>query len=145
MKEKLRPAVVGIIVNSENKILIGSSPRDGGYKFPQGGLDEGETYLEGIKREVFEEIGVELNDEDIVEEFEEKISYAWPKHLQWSGFTGQEQVVFKIKFHERMEILAQDEEFDEFFWIDANELENYETEHRKEAYIRALELCGLRK
>ena len=42
MKFPIRKAVMAVIVDDDFRILIGSSPRDGGYKFPQGGLEPNE-------------------------------------------------------------------------------------------------------
>lgn len=144
MEETFRLAVMAILVNNKNEILIGSSPRDGGYKFPQGGLDGGETYLEGIKREVMEELGLELNDEDILEEYNEKVRYYYPnKFNPNTPHVGQEQVVFKIKYNDNMVLIPQDDEFEKLIWIDPKELNKYDTQHRTEAYKKALELCCL--
>ena len=54
MKTPIRKAVMAVIVNDDSTILIGSSPRDGGYKFPQGGLEPNEDIITGIKRELKE-------------------------------------------------------------------------------------------
>ena len=56
-KKAFRIAAMAVIVNDRNQILIGSSPRDGGYKFPQGGLEPNEDAISGIKRELNEELG----------------------------------------------------------------------------------------
>jgi 8-oxo-dGTP pyrophosphatase MutT (NUDIX family) len=141
----LRKATMAVIVNSENKFLIGSSPRDGGFKFPQGGLDEGESLFEGIKREVFEEVGLELLDSDIIESFDEMVKYFYVKPHPETGHLGQEQSVFKIKFRDDMVLVPQDDEFDELYWISFEEFEKFDFMHRKTAYLRALELCGLVK
>lgn len=144
MVESFRPAVMAVLVNDENKILIGSSPRDGGYKFPQGGLDKGESSLEGIKREVMEELGLDLKEEDILEEYNEKVKYYYPnKYNPNNNHVGQEQIIFKIKYRENMNLIPQDNEFEELIWICAKDLDKYDTQHRTEAYKKALELCCL--
>ena len=141
MEEKFRLAVMAVIVNEKNQVLIGSSPRDGGYKFPQGGVDMGETFLEAIKREVMEELGLDLNDKDILEEYSEKVNYHYP--IKFENLIGQSQVVFKIKYNKNMKLIPQDNEFEELMWINPKELEKYDTKHRILAYKRALELCKL--
>lgn len=142
----LRKATMAVIVNSDNKFLIGSSPRDGGFKFPQGGLDDGESTIEGIKREVLEELSLELLDSDIVSAFDEKVKYLYGDGVpHFQGFKGQEQSVFLIKFRSDMVLNPQDDEFDELFWVSFDEFDNYDFMHRRDAYFRALELCGLDK
>lgn len=55
MKVKIRQAVRGIIMN-EGKILLVQSNK-GDYKFPGGGVEEGESYSSALIREVAEETG----------------------------------------------------------------------------------------
>lgn len=133
---------MAVILNSENKVLIGSSPRDSGYKFPQGGIDTGETNFEALKRELMEELGLELNYSDVLEECKDKVTYFYAKSNP-NGFDGQEQVVFKIRYRKDMNLIPQDNEFGELVWINPEELENYDCKHRINAYKKALELCGL--
>ena len=139
---KFRQAVIAIIINEENKILIGSSPRDGGFKFPQGGINEKENPRTAIKREVMEELGLELKDEDILKEFNEKVRYYFPKNFKRETI-GQEMVVFKIRYNENMTIIPQDDEFEKLIWINPKELNKFDTKHRTTGYKRALELCSL--
>lgn len=144
MNKSFRTAVMAIFVNNEHKVLIGSSPRDGGYKFPQGGLDKGETTIEGLKREIKEELGLDLNSEDILEEYFEKVRYHYPEGSIYStNYIGQEQVVFKIKHRNEMIITPQNDEFDNLIWIYPKDIEHYDTQYRAEAYKKALELCNL--
>lgn len=142
MKENLRPAVMAVIFNLENKVLIGSSPRDGGFKFPQGGRDKGETPLQTIKRELKEELDLEIEDKDIIFQSEKEVKYNYLTE-NIKGFTGQKQFVFKIKYRDDMKIEPQDEEFDKLIWIKPNELNKYDFRHRLFAYREALILCGL--
>lgn len=48
-----------LIINSKREVLI--SYYDGVYQTIGGHLDEGETYLQCLKREVLEETGIEIN------------------------------------------------------------------------------------
>lgn len=48
-----------LIVNSKNEVLLGYCEKT--YQFPGGHLEEGETLLDCLKREVKEETGIELN------------------------------------------------------------------------------------
>lgn len=146
MGERYRQGVMAVLVNDENKVLIGSSPRDGGYKFPQGGLDDGETPRDAIKREVMEEIGLQIRDEDIVAECSEKVRYRYERRNPNlpDDIVGQEQVVFRICYKGDGTIYPQDNEFYELVWVDPQEIEQHDIRHRCGAYVRALELCGLR-
>jgi len=67
-----------LIINNEN-ILIGNA--NNVYQFPGGHLEEKETLEECLKREVLEETGIELIDNEIKQPFM-KITYLskdWPE------------------------------------------------------------------
>lgn len=142
-RQELRKGVMAVIVNAENKVLIGSSPRDGGYKFPQGGLAPGEDPVSGIIREIEEELGVVIEENDILMHYKEKVGYHYPPADPYYIFNRQELSVVKIKYHPEMKFMPQDDEFDELLWIHPEEIENYNSHFRAKAYKRALEICGL--
>ena len=135
---------MAVIVNDNNQILIGSSPRDGGFKFPQGGMLDHEKGIDAIVREIEEELGYQISENDILTIHEEKVRYFYPTDRpSRNNHIGQEQIVFHIRYHEEMHFIPQTDEFDEMFWIHVDEIEMYDTQHRTTAYIRALELCKL--
>ncbi len=136
----LRPAVAWIFINSESKILIASSPRDWWYKFPQWGIEWNEDIITAIKREMKEELWVEIYNNDI--EKVGKVSYFFP---EWTReiYDGQEQTVFKIFYRESMILEPQDDELGELYRVYPDEVKNFDTRHRRQAYQEALELCGL--
>ena len=49
-----------IIINSNNEILLGFCNNT--YQFPGGFLEDNETLIEGLKREILEETGILLNN-----------------------------------------------------------------------------------
>ncbi len=64
--ERLRPSAYGLIKNDENQFLLQKTPvidyltgevTKWEYRLPGGGLDKGETFLEGLIREISEEVG----------------------------------------------------------------------------------------
>lgn len=59
-KTYYREAVRAIIMDN-NKILLIYSEKNGDYKLPGGGVEEGETYEEALIREVEEEAGVRVS------------------------------------------------------------------------------------
>tara|TARA_R110002073_G_scaffold72537_1_gene177688 strand:+ start:721289 stop:721723 length:435 start_codon:yes stop_codon:yes gene_type:complete len=143
MKRGIRKAVMAILMNDENKVLIGSSPRDGGYKFPQGGLEPNETIITGIKRELNEELGIAIVDSDIIQVLSEKVRYSYPPEDPYFIYEGQELSVVKIKYTPNMQLIPQDDEFDKLYWIAPSDLYKYNTHFRNDAYMQALKLCGL--
>jgi 8-oxo-dGTP pyrophosphatase MutT (NUDIX family) len=66
-KEKVRQ-VYGIILNSEGKMLVVYHQR-GEYLLPGGSLDNGETFIECLKRECLEEANMTLKADTIKEAF----------------------------------------------------------------------------
>lgn len=52
-----RIAVVALVVNDENKVLVVWNKRYGKWGLPGGKLEEGETIGEALRREVLEETG----------------------------------------------------------------------------------------
>jgi 8-oxo-dGTP pyrophosphatase MutT (NUDIX family) len=123
--------------------LIGSSPRDGGYKFPQGGLDPGEDIITGVKRELNEELGISITDTDIIYIANEKVIYYYPPDDPYYIFKAQELSVVKIQYNTSMQLIPQDDEFDELFWISPNDISDFDVQFRLKAYIKALKLCQL--
>jgi len=137
-----RQAVMAIIINDENKVLFGYSPRDISYKFPQGGLEENEDIITGIKRELLEELDYHLENRYIIEICKEKIRYPFPPDVH-PVFMGQELSIVKIKHNPQSKIEPQDDEFSKIFWITPKEINKYDSVYRAQAYYRALEICDL--
>jgi len=142
MSKIYRQAVMAVIINDKNQILIGYSPRDKSYKFPQGGLENNETIVEGLQRELLEELDYQLKHEFIIKVFQEKIRYPFPPNCH-PIFKGQELSIVKINYDINANTIPQDDEFDNLIWIDPNNLYKYNTEYRSEAYLKALKICGL--
>ena len=137
-----RQAVMAIIINNENKVLFGYSPRDVSYKFPQGGLKKNEDIISGIKRELLEELNYILDDKHIIEICNEKIRYLFPPDVH-PVYMGQELTIVKINHNTTSKIEPQDDEFDKVFWITPKEIKKYDSVYRIDAYHRALEICKL--
>ena len=142
-KKSFRIGVMAIIVNNKNQVLIGSSPRDGGFKFPQGGLEPNEDPFTGIKRELNEELGIFILDEDILQLHSEKVHYLYPPEDPYYIYKGQQLSVIKIQYNNTMQLIPQDDEFEELYWINPSDLQSYDVGFRINAYTRAVELCGL--
>ena len=68
----LRNGVGAIVLNKNNQIFVGKWIDNPGkfWQMPQGGVDDGEKYLEAMKRELFEETGIK--NFELVKEIEGK-------------------------------------------------------------------------
>lgn len=49
-----------LLINSKNEVLLAHSHND--YQFPGGHIEDGETYIEAVRREIKEETGIVLSD-----------------------------------------------------------------------------------
>jgi 8-oxo-dGTP pyrophosphatase MutT (NUDIX family) len=137
-----RQAVMAVIVNELSQVLIGYSPRDKSYKFPQGGLEPEEDLITGIRRELLEELNYRLLEEQILQVYEEKVRYPFPPDCH-PVFMGQELSIVKIRHYEGADTTPQDDEFDELLWIPPADIIRFNSEYRSEAYYRAMQICGL--
>jgi putative (di)nucleoside polyphosphate hydrolase len=137
MKSKpLRQAALALFVKKNGTFLIGSSPRDGGYKFPQGGLNKDETPEQGLIREIKEELGTELCEDDIILKLPKTFIYSYPASKTYSKiYDGQELHCFVIRHRSEMVITPQDDEFEDLIWIEQSEMKKFNFEHRAHAYL----------
>ena len=142
MAKIYRQAVMAVIVDHHSKILIGYSPRDKSFKFPQGGLENDEDPISGIQRELLEELNYDLPESHVICLYEERVRYPFPPNCH-PVFMGQELQIVKIKHNPETETIPQDDEFDQLHWIHPVELERFNSEYRSEAYQQALRICGL--
>ena len=118
---------VGIfLLNSEKKLWIGKriDVKSTYWQMPQGGIDNKETPMEAMRRELMEEVGI-IKNYRILSESKEWLKYDLPKKLikmVWNGkYIGQRQKWFACEF------LGDDEEiqtnkysnpeFDKWQWI----------------------------
>ena len=58
-------AAGGIILNEENKVLLVKNPRKG-WEYPGGEIENGETIIDGLKREIKEESGIDVEVANVV-------------------------------------------------------------------------------
>lgn len=82
-KTVFREAVRGIIKKG-NKLLMVHSSKEGDYKFPGGGINDGETHEEALVREIREECGARVLD--ISSDFGKVIEYGKPKEKDYDVF-----------------------------------------------------------
>jgi len=88
-------AGVGAIILNENGKVLGLERKDipGAWQLPQGGLDEGETPLEAVRREVREETGIEPGHLELLASASRLLAYELPPEAR-SPKTGRGQVLY---------------------------------------------------
>jgi len=146
-KLPMRNGVGVIILNSDNKVFVGKrkdNPVDK-WQMPQGGIDEGESYLEAMKRELFEETSI--TSIKILREIDGFFKYELPKNLVgiiWKGkFRGQKQKWFIAKFtgnENEINLQTKNPEFIEWKWIIPDELPKTIVDFKKKMYVELLEI-----
>ena len=104
-----RDIVGGFIFSKDGKLLLGKNRKGGVYEgslvVPGGGVDEGETKLQALRREMLEETGIDINEAAITEL--NTASGEGEKTLRDTG----ERVYVKMDFYNyrvEMPLLAED-------------------------------------
>jgi len=124
----LRNGVGIVLLNKYNKVFVAKriDNQKNFWQMPQGGVDNGEKYLDAAYRELEEETGIK--NVKLMKELNGLISYELPKNLLgiiWKGrYRGQKLKWFVMRFlgnDSEINIKTKNPEFCEWKWI---ELEN---------------------
>tara|TARA_X000001036_G_scaffold360224_1_gene343133 strand:+ start:138 stop:614 length:477 start_codon:yes stop_codon:yes gene_type:complete len=134
MKEKfknlpLRSGVGIVVLNEKNKVFVArriDNPKNF-WQMPQGGIDEGENFLEAAYRELEEETCIK--NVELIRELDDTTTYELPDHLLgiiWKGkYRGQKQKWFLMRFvgdEKEINIKTKNPEFLEWKWIDLDQI-----------------------
>ncbi len=121
MSKLYRPNVAAILQKTSGKILIcqrADYPEC--WQFPQGGIDEGETALQALHRELEEETGLKPSHYEIITS-QKGYRYDFPDDNPLKkGFAGQEQTYFLCRFlgqDSDIDLNTHNMEFTNFRWI----------------------------
>ncbi len=125
----LRNGVGIIVLNNKNKIFVArriDNPKNF-WQMPQGGVDDGEDFLEAAYRELEEETSIK--NVELIKEFDDTTTYELPDHLLgiiWKGkFRGQKQKWFLMRFtgeESEIDIKTKNPEFLDWKWVGINQL-----------------------
>ena len=134
MKKKLselplRSGVGIVVLNKQNKVFVAKridNPKNF-WQMPQGGVDEGENFLNAAYRELEEETSIKKVE--LIQELEGTITYELPDRLLgiiWKGkYRGQKQKWFLMRFNgedNEINIKTKNPEFLDWKWIEIDQL-----------------------
>ena len=141
MKNNVLPLRIGvgaIVLNKENKVFVGKRKDNpvNKWQMPQGGVEKNESYLNALKRELYEETSIKSIE--VLKEFDGWLEYELPEKLLgiiWKGkFRGQKQKWFITRFtgdESEININTKYPEFMEWKWIEMSELPDVIVDFKK--------------
>ena len=138
-----RPAVGVMLLNRERKVWVGQRLDSTleAWQMPQGGLDAGESPLEGAYRELEEETGIARRLVELVDQAKEELTYDLPDDLigkVWKEpWRGQRQTWFLMRFlgqDSDVNIATPDPEFRAWKWAEPAELPALIVPFKKKLY-----------
>lgn len=138
-----RPAVGVMLLNAQRKVWVGQrlDNKLEAWQMPQGGLDPGESPLEGAYRELEEETGIVADLVEILTQAKEELYYDLPEDLigkVWKEpWRGQRQTWFLARFlgeDKDVDIATPDPEFRAWKWAEPSELPALIVPFKKKLY-----------
>ncbi len=144
-------ANVGIIVaDGIGHVLMGGRTDQGGWQFPQGGIQRGETAEEAMYRELNEEIGLGSEDVKILGFTRDWLKYRLPKRFVRSYQTpvciGQKQRWYLLRLISSQKNvrfdMTEDPEFDQGRWVDYWRPVKEVVYFKRQVYMHALNELG---
>ena len=144
-KLPMRNGVGVVILNNKNEIFVGKRKDNpvNKWQMPQGGVDEGESYLSAMRRELFEETSIK--NIKILKEIDGFFEYELPKELIgiiWKGkFRGQKQKWFITKFigeDDEINLKTKNPEFIAWKWVMPDELPDLIVDFKRNMYLEIL-------
>ena len=137
----LRKGVGIILLNDENKVFVAKridNPKNF-WQMPQGGVDDGEDFLNAAFRELEEETSIKKVR--LIKEIDEVTTYLLPKHLLgviWKGkYKGQKQKWFIVRFNgeeKEINVNTKHPEFLDWKWVNIDDLTNEVVEFKIHVY-----------
>lgn len=141
-----RPNVGIILANHLGQVLWARRIRQDAWQFPQGGINDGETPEQAMYRELYEEVGLQPDDVDILACTRGWLRYRLPRRLirrdQQPLCVGQKQKWFLLRLLSRDESIRVDlspsPEFDAWRWVSYWYPLGQVVSFKREVYRRAL-------
>lgn len=140
-----RKGVGMMVFNDDKKIFVGKRiDNQKAWQMPQGGVDHNEDFETAAKRELYEETGIQSIR--IIQKSKGEYTYDLPEYLLgkiWKGkYRGQKQNWFLMKFlgpDSEIDLNQKLPEFNEWKWVDKNELPNLIVPFKKKLYLSIIQ------
>jgi putative (di)nucleoside polyphosphate hydrolase len=122
--EGFRANVAIVLVNADGRVFWGKRRKQGSWQFPQGGLNNNESALMAMYRELYEEVGLYPQDVEIIAATDQWFRYKLPgRYLGQKNINciGQKQKWFLLRLLSPIDRINLEAtilpEFDTFTWI----------------------------
>ncbi len=129
--ERYRPNVAILLLDKKGKLLICERiEAKGAWQFPQGGVDAGEDFISALHREVWEEIGLDPEDYEMIDQ-RGGYKYKYPpgvreKKKKKHNCVGQEQTYFLCRLtgdKKKVNVHQKPPEFQSADWINPEDFQ----------------------
>ena len=145
-QEGFRPNVGIVISNGVGQLLWAKRIGQDAWQFPQGGINSGEKPEQALYRELYEEVGLESHDVELLACTRSWLRYRLPKAMQRRNSKplciGQKQKWFLLKLVGDESKIRLDHcekpEFDGWQWVNYWYPINQVIEFKRDVYRRAL-------
>ena len=137
----LRNGVGIILLNKNNQVFVArriDNPKNF-WQMPQGGVHEGENFLEAAYRELEEETCIK--NVGLIKELDDTTTYELPDHLLgiiWKGkYRGQKQKWFLMRFtgeEKEINVKTKNPEFLDWKWIELDQMTNVVVDFKFHVY-----------
>lgn len=144
--KKYRANVAALLVDERGRLLICERFKvPGAWQFPQGGIDEGESAEETLRREIEEEVGLPADSYE-VKAMKNGYRYIYPnwvkKRKRGAIYDGQEQTYFLCELKAdapEVNLEREPREFSQYRWVYPDEFSlSWLPEFKKEVYRQVL-------
>lgn len=124
-KDGYRSNVAIVISNGCGQVLLAKRLGQRAWQFPQGGIDTGESVEQALYRELYEEVGLQQDDVQIIQQSKRWLRYRIPENMQRKRSLprciGQKQRWFFLRLiSEQKKInfnITDSPEFDAWEWV----------------------------
>lgn len=141
-----RPNVCIVLCNAQNDVMLFHRVGNGGWQFPQGGVDENESIEAAMYRELFEEVGLRAQDVKVLAHssrwYRYNVPHQWLRASSRGVMLGQKQQWFLLQLlvsTEEINFNTTDHpEFNDWCWMPYWAPVHQVVEFKKSVYQRAL-------